>query len=143
MKIRQAREGDESFIVAAVRELANSLGEQSPLAEQYVREFLSQPGCGVLLAEVEGQIVGLVSYTMRPNLYCAGASGQIEELFVHEAFRGRGVARALMTEALRRLAQMGCAEVAVSTTPGNTVAQQLYRSLGFTDEWVLLEKHLR
>jgi len=139
--IREAKPGDEPIIVELIRELARTIGEQSPLTEGYARDYLSHPGSGVFLAEVDSQIIGLVSYSIRPNLYHAAGSGLIEELLVREAFRSHGVGRALMTELLHRLALAGCAEVSVSTTTDNEAARRFYKSLGLVDEAILLEKH--
>jgi ribosomal protein S18 acetylase RimI-like enzyme len=61
---------------------------------------------------------------------------------VRESARGRGVGGALMNELLRRLPFQGCAEVSVTTMPGNVRAQRFYRSHGLVDQAVFLEKHL-
>lgn len=139
--VRPAQPGDEPAIVALIRELAEADGQSSPITGEYVRTYLAFPGSSVLLAEEGGQAIGLLSYSVRPGLYHAGSSGLIEELVVHGPDRGRGIGRALMSELVQRLAALGCAEVSVSTLPGNEDAKRFYRSHGLVDEAVLLEKH--
>jgi len=149
--VRQVGPGDETIVVELIQELAQttlalaasaSVGETSPITEGYVREYLAYPGCGILLAEEDGHAVGLLSYSIRPNLYHAANSALIEELVVRESARNRGVGSALMTELLHRLPSMGCAEVSVSTLPDNEGAKRFYRSHGLVDGAVFLEKHL-
>lgn len=139
--VREAKPGDEPIIVDLIGELANTLGEPSPITPEYARAYLSYPGSGVLLAEDDDQVVGLLSYSVRPNLYHAAGSCLIEELVVSDSARGRGVGGALIPELLRRLASAGCAEVSVTTMPDNEGAKRFYRSHGLVDEAVFLEKH--
>jgi ribosomal protein S18 acetylase RimI-like enzyme len=61
----------------------------------------------------------------------AARTGYILWLNVHEAYRRRGIARALMAIALDRLAAQGCEECWLTTTADNWPAQPLYTSMGF------------
>lgn len=139
--IRDATISEASAIVALISELAGSLDETSPITPAYVRTYLEFPGCGILLAEEAGQITGLLSFSIRPNLYHNGDTAMIEELVVGEAWRGRNVGGALLDNALSRLEDLGCAEVSVTTLPDNTGAIRFYRAHGLVDEAVYLEKH--
>jgi len=139
--IREAAPSDGVAVVALIHELAESGGETSPLTEAYVIAYLASPGSYVLLAEQEGGAVGLLSYSVRPNLYHAGDSALIEELVVADDWRGQGVGGALLQELLARLEKAGCAEVSVTTMPDNEGAIRFYRSHGLVDEAVFLEKH--
>lgn len=141
-RIREARPGDEATITALIRELAAGEGETSPLTEVYARGYLAASGCHVLLAERGGRIAGLLSYSVRPNLYHAGPTALIEELVVAAEERGGGVGGALLEHLLAHLEATDCTEVAVSTMPDNEDAQRFYRAHGLVDEAVLLEKHL-
>jgi len=142
IEIRGAGPGDAAAITALIHELAGTYGEASPLTAAYAREYLAVPGCHVLLAERAGRTAGLLSYSVRPNLYHAGPTALIEELVVAEEARGSGVGGALLEHLLAHLATSGCAEVSVTTMPDNEGAQRFYRAHGLVDEAVLLEKHL-
>jgi ribosomal protein S18 acetylase RimI-like enzyme len=63
-------------------------------------------------------------------------------LVVRGPARNQGIGSALMSEFLKRMAALGCAEVSVATLIENVGAQRFYRSHGLTDDAVLLEKHL-
>lgn len=61
----------------------------------------------------------------------AARTGYIWGLGVEEAYRRRGIARALMGVALTRLAQMGCDACWLTTGADNWPAQPLYLALGY------------
>jgi ribosomal protein S18 acetylase RimI-like enzyme len=140
--IRDAVPGDEATIVALIQELGAASDYGSPVREEDAARYLASPGCGVLLAEGEGEALGLLSYSIRFDLFHAANSCLIDELVVGEAHRGRGIGSALIDEVLRRAASAGCVEVSVTTMPDNEAAQALYRSHGLVDEAVFLEMHL-
>jgi ribosomal protein S18 acetylase RimI-like enzyme len=140
--IRDARAGDEPAVVSLIQEMAAGDGGASPVDPAFVAAYLAHPGSGVLLAEEEGRCVGLLSYSVRPDLYHAGPAALVEELVVHAPLRGHGVGGALLEAFLSRMAALGCAEVAIAVMPDNEGAQRLYRAHGLTEEALLLERHL-
>lgn len=139
--IRPAGLADAPAVVGLVQELAQNGGWQSPLDEDYARDYLSSQGSQILLAEGEGQVLGLLSYSERPNLLHAGNTALIEELVVAEDGRGQGVGGALLEHLLRLLEAQGFAEVSVTTMPDNAGAIRFYQAHGLTDEALFLERH--
>ncbi len=133
--------GDAAKVVALIKQLASEMKEGSALTEDYVAGYLRFPGNHVLLAEEDGSVLGLISFSVRPGLFHAADCALIEELVVAAGHRGRGVGGMLLKDLLVRLEQQGCAEVAVTTMPGNEGAARFYRSHGLVDEAVYLEKH--
>jgi ribosomal protein S18 acetylase RimI-like enzyme len=142
MEIRDADARDQAAICELVRELAASLDEESPITEDFAGAYLETAGTGALVADESGGILGLLTYTIRPNLYHAAQTCLIEELVVRDAARGRGVGGALLQELLRRMFAAGWAEVSVTVMPGNEGALRFYRAHGLVDEAVFLERHL-
>ena len=141
LTIREADAPDAAAIVRLIQELAADDGLESPLDHSYVEYYLSQPKCHVLLADLNGETLGLLSYLIRPDLYHGGDTAYIAELIVSEGARDRGVGSALMKALFDRLESLKIAEVSVSTLPDNAGAIQFYRRHGITDEAVYLEKH--
>lgn len=139
--IRAAQAGDAPAVVRLIHQLAEATGETSPLSEDYLQKYLAYPGSRILLAEDGGEVVGLLSYSVRPDLYHAGDSAYIENLVVTETRRGEGIGRTLLERALTKLEAAGCAEVSIAAMPDNRGALRLYRSMGLVDEAVYLEKH--
>jgi ribosomal protein S18 acetylase RimI-like enzyme len=142
LTIRDARPQDSAAIVRLIAELAATAEDRSPISEAYVERYLSSPMSNALLAELKGSAVGLLSYSIRPDLYHAADACLIEEFVVHETVRGHGVGSALLAELFSRLDGARCAEVAVAALRDNTRAICFYRSHGFDEESVLLERHL-
>ena len=141
--IRQASDTDAPSIVRLVEELADSGGEHSPINASYAVHFLHQPGCHIMLAEAEGQTVGLLSYQLKPDLYHGSDTCYIAELIVSDGFRDQGVGSALMDNLIERMTSQGCVEISVSTMPDNYAAIRFYKKHGLVDEAVLLERHLK
>jgi ribosomal protein S18 acetylase RimI-like enzyme len=139
--VRDAEPQDSAIVAELVRELAAAVGEETPVTEAYVTKYLASPTSKALLAEIGGQVVGLLTYSVRPDLYHAASTCLIEELIVRDAARGQGVGSTLLGELFSRLTALGCAEVSVTTLPGNAKAIEFYRAHGLTDEAIFLEKH--
>jgi GNAT superfamily N-acetyltransferase len=83
----------------------------------------------VFVAEEDGHILGflwvhLIEYANTRIAY-------IEELFVHEDHRRRGLGSALVARTVEWLAEANVPVMFVSTTAGDRIAQQFYRAEGF------------
>ncbi len=139
--IRDATVRDASAIVNLVKELALTMGEKCPLVEAYVTTYLGSTSNTILLAEAQEGILGLLSYSLRPNLYHSGDICLIEELIVGEKARDRGIGTSLLGELLSRMTTNDIREISVSTLPDNHKAIEFYRKHGFKEEGVLLEIH--
>jgi ribosomal protein S18 acetylase RimI-like enzyme len=139
--IRAALKDDSKSVARLIAGLAGEFGEISPITPEYAARYLETPGSHVLLAEGDRQVVGLLSYSIRANLYHAGDTCLIEELIVQQSYRGRGIGGRLLEALFRRLVSLECVEVSVTTLPDNQEAIAFYKSHGMVDEAVYLEKH--
>ena len=144
LDVRKATLADLEPMLSLLTELNRGL--QRPVDTQPAdwRRNLSQlvedPDAHVLVAVVGGEIAGLLTVGSRVTLLHRQPVGLIYELVVAEAFRGKGVGRALTNSAAELAQQLGWAELEVSTEAGNQAAIAFYRSCGFTEEAVLLER---
>jgi ribosomal protein S18 acetylase RimI-like enzyme len=141
VQIRNAEPRDAASVVALVIELAANEGEPCHLTDAFVQQYLAFPGSAILLAKEGERALGLLSYSLRPNLYHAGSSCLIEELVVTAAARGQGIGGLLVSALLERLEGTDCEEVSVSTMADNLGAIKFYKNHGFIDEAVFLERH--
>lgn len=102
--------------------------------EQRYRQFLekAQGKCLIQIVKSEFEAAG----------YCFTSidhenKGEIDSIFLDPEWRGRGLGKELMQNALDWLKKEGCEEIKLSVHPGNTEAIAFYRSLGFANEPVM------
>ena len=140
--LREATSVDAPPVVTLITALARVMDVVTPVDEAYVRDYLASPGSGILVADEAGDVIGLLSYSIRPSLVHAGRSCVIEELVVDQTTQRQGVGARLVEDLLRRAAEWGCVEVSVTTLAGQRGAIEFYKARGFSEDAVLLEKHL-
>jgi GNAT superfamily N-acetyltransferase len=144
--IRPAAVNDVPLLLRFFCELAEY--ERQPNAvvieeETLIKDgFGSQPKFRGLIAEWEGQATG---YALFFGFYSSwkGPGIFLEDLFVREAFRSRGIGRALLSEVARIAQQEGSYGIRWEVLGWNESAIKFYKSLGgeFFDDWrqVLLQ----
>ena len=81
-----------------------------------------------LLADIDGKVVGVARIGSDPN---DQTRGHLFSLYVHPDFAGRGIGRALLTEAMSQLHDRGFALRTLWVFKDNESAQGLYKSFGF------------
>lgn len=133
--VRPAVEADADAVWVLMRDLA--------VFEQYIDDFVitpeivreqgfrkSPPDFYCLVAEAEGQIVGLAVYYFYPFTAQNKPVLYMKELYVQEAYRGQKVGERLI-EALKRVAQeRGSATLTWKVAPWNARGIQFYERLG-------------
>jgi len=126
--------GDAAVLEELMREFYahEGLDYERARSREAVRTLLADPALGrIWLFRVGGDVVGYTAVTMCYSLEFAGRYALLDELYVREGWRGRGIgARALelVAEACREL---GVAAVRLEVDTWNTRAMALYRRLGF------------
>ena len=104
-------------------------------------DAMSEPDHAVLVAEVEGRVIGFV--TLSAGRHWSGETdASIGELVVAPEAEGRGVGAALVEAVVEHARAAGYARISVSTGAANARALRLYRRLGFVDEDVSLSRAL-
>jgi len=91
----------------------------------------------LLVAELDGRVVGMLQLTFIPGLSRRGAwRANIEAVRVDDAMRGRGVGRWLMERALDVARQRECRLAQLTSDRRRTEAHRFYARLGFKDSHV-------
>jgi len=136
--IRPADEEDFPALLEMIRELAlfekaphrvrNSV-EQMRAEKDYFRAFVAQTS--------EGRIVGMALFYFAYYTW-VGKSLYLDDLYVKEAWRGRGIGRALLNRVLDFARQNGCKRVRWQVLEWNTPAIEFYRKMGvdLDGEWI-------
>ncbi len=103
-----------------------------PLAERFVRERLEREESVVFLAQdAAGAALGFAQLYPSFSSVAARPIWVLNDLFVADAARGRGLGHALLEACRRHGALTGAARLELQTLVGNRLAQRLYESLGW------------
>jgi GNAT superfamily N-acetyltransferase len=92
--------------------------------------FGDVPAAHVLLARTDGQVVGFAAYSFLWPAAGLTHSLYLKELYVGQAWRGRGVGTALMRRIREVAATAGCSRVEWTTDDDNSAAKRFYEALG-------------
>jgi GNAT superfamily N-acetyltransferase len=123
-----------------IRELAefeHELEQVTIREEDLARDgFGENPRFRVLIAEWDGRPAAYALFFATYSTW-AGRGLFLEDLFVRESLRGRGIGRALLAEVARIAVDEGCYGVQWEVLDWNEKAIAMYKGLGaeFRDQW--------
>jgi len=140
LRIRPAAIHDAALLRTMIRELAefeHALDFVTITAEELARDgFEKAPRFRAFLAEWEGHAAG---YALFFGCYSTwqGKGLFLEDLFVRQAFRGRGIGKALLASVARIAVDERCYGIHWEVLDWNQKAIELYSALGatFRDQW--------
>jgi GNAT superfamily N-acetyltransferase len=138
--IRPATVEDAPLLMALIRELADferELDLVSNQAEDLARDgFGPNPRFRALIAEWSGQPAGYALFFGYYSTW-AGRGLFLEDLFVRQAFRGKGIGKALLGAVAGVALEDGCYGVHWEVLDWNEPAIGFYKSLGarFREHW--------
>jgi ribosomal protein S18 acetylase RimI-like enzyme len=126
VEIRRVSAGEDESVKAAERLFDDAVDLEA------TRRFLADDANHLLIAYVDGDPAGFVTGTelthpdkREPELF-------LNELGVDEGFRGRGIARALVSQLWELAQRRGCRGMWVLTDEDNEAAQRVYANAGGT-----------
>lgn len=117
--------------------MADPMGDCEPLNKlqqlRLVDGLAQHPTAEVLFAIVENLVVGLATcfvnfstFQVKPYLY-------IHDIVVLQTYRGQGVGKAMMQKLIDVALERKYCKITLEVRNDNTVAQDLYKSLGFDE----------
>ena len=133
VEISSATEADIRTVSVLLGEIEGYYGGDSiPADDGQIRAALfgARPHATVLLARDGDDVLGLASYTFLWPAAGADSSLYLKELYVREAARRRGVARAFMAALNEAATAAGCLRVEWTADTDNPPALALYEALG-------------
>jgi ribosomal protein S18 acetylase RimI-like enzyme len=117
-------------LVEAFARLIPQLSKSSaPPVDGEVAEMVSSPASDVLVARVDGRIVGTL--TLVVFRIPTGVRAWIEDVVVDDSARGHGVGEALNQFALDLARSKGAKTVDLTSRPSREAANRLYQRIGF------------
>ncbi|WP_422925220.1 GNAT family N-acetyltransferase [Singulisphaera sp. PoT] len=141
--IRPCRAEDAETLVRMVFELAEyeKLEEYAQATPESFRTHLfgPRPSAEAILAEVDGESVGFALYFSTFSTFRGQAGLYLEDVYVRETHRGRGIGKALLASVARVAVDRGCGRLEWSVLDWNAPSIGFYRSLGARpmDEWTV------
>jgi GNAT superfamily N-acetyltransferase len=93
-----------------------------------------------LVAEIDGRLVGLTHYLFHRSTITIKPVCYLQDLFTDDAFRGKGIGRALINAVYERAQQAGATRVAWLTHKTNTTAMLLYDKVADNSGFVYYRK---
>ncbi|MET0475043.1 MAG: GNAT family N-acetyltransferase [Mycobacterium sp.] len=140
--IRGARPGDETELVAMVRELAefeHALDECTVTESQLRQALFDEPATvQAHVAEVDGQPAAMALWFRNFSTWDGVAGIYLEDLYVRPAFRRHGLARALLSTLARECVTNDYTRLTWAVLDWNSNAIALYDAVGGRpqDEWI-------
>jgi GNAT superfamily N-acetyltransferase len=144
LTLRDATPADVPEILALIRELA--VYEKEPDAAIATEEDLLRDGFGpepyfrCVMAEWEGKIAGFALYFFQYSTWEGRPALYLEDLFVRQAFRKRGIGAALFRHLAKIAADRHCTRFQWECLDWNQPALDFYESVGakVLREWLNL-----
>ena len=140
--IRRARPGDETEIVAMIRELAEfeRAADECTVTESQISTALfgDDPVGFCHIAEVDGDAAAVALWFRNFSTWDGVAGIYLEDLFVRPQFRRRGLARALLASLARECVDNGYSRLSWAVLDWNVNAIGLYDAVGGRQmsEWI-------
>jgi ribosomal protein S18 acetylase RimI-like enzyme len=120
---------DDELVHAFARLVPQLSRSSPPPTATQLAEMVAAPASDVLLARLDGAIVGTL--TLVTFRIPTGMRAWIEDVVVDDSARGHGVGDALNRFALLIAAEKGCKTVDLTSRPSREAANRLYQRLGF------------
>jgi GNAT superfamily N-acetyltransferase len=133
--VRQAVDEDVPRIVELFTHGSLVEGKEDPGDLAPYRSALAEIDRGparVLVAEVEGQLVGVCQLIVFRHLQNRGGlCAEVESVHVHPDHRGNGIGGILMRAAVQQARELGCYRVQLTSNNARPEAHRFYERLGF------------
>jgi len=96
----------------------------------------------ILVAEMDGRIVGIVHYLYHRSTSLIAPVCYLQDLFTEQGLRGKGVGRALIEAVYARAQEAGAARVYWMTHETNATAMKLYDNIAEKSGFLQYRKNL-
>lgn len=130
IKIRKVEKQDLDFVYQAINELENEVLDFEVFKEIF-EENISNPKNLYLIAENETEGLGFISFHTQNLLHHCGLVGEIQEFFIHQNYRGKGIGRQLINEILQYADRNNLKSIEVTTNKRRVENVLIYENLGF------------
>lgn len=138
IQIRSATTDDAEAVAGLAKELARSFEFSRARFDQTYRVLLRDDDACLLLATGGDDVLGYLLGFTHDTFYANGPVGRVEEIFVRDRVRRRGIGAAAMRAFELWAVERGCALVTLATRR----AGPFYVALGYEESATYLRKPL-
>ena len=134
LAVRVAGPGDMPALMRLFRGFMDYLGDPSPPDAELagaIEPVFADPSAEILIAERGGEPIGYAHVRYYYSVWMAGPECFLEDLFVFEHLRDKGIGRRMLAAIFDRARERGCRRVRLDTNEENTRGIHLYESVGF------------
>jgi ribosomal protein S18 acetylase RimI-like enzyme len=129
VKVEVLDTSTDDAVEAFGRLLPQLSASAKPLDAAALASIADSPAVTLLVARIDGKIIGTLSLAMFP--IPTGLRAWIEDVVVDEASGRQGAGTALVREALRIAEQAGARTVDLTSRPSREAAARVYEKAGF------------
>jgi len=131
LEIRKIEPQDVDFIYKSICELENDK-LNFEVFEQIFHENISNPNHLYLIAENENESLGFISFHTQNLLHHCGIVCEIQEFFIDQNYRSKGIGRQLIEKIMKFADQNNLKSIEVTTNRRRVENVLIYENLGFT-----------
>ena len=102
----------------------------------------SEPQIQALVADANGVVIGIAHFHYQLSSWSETSHCYLEDLYVAEGARGKGVAKALIQQVQELAIKQGCTELFWITKESNSTARKLYDQVANLSDFIRYEKKL-
>lgn len=143
LHIRPATDADVPLVLQFIKDLAHyeRLPHEVVATEESLRETLfgARPYAEVSLGHLGDEPAAFALYFHNYSTFLGRPGIYLEDLYVREEFRGRGLGRAMLRHLARLALERGCGRLEWAVLDWNEPAINFYKRLGAApmDEWTV------
>ncbi len=146
IKIRPAGEMDierMSCLLSQLFSIETDFVPDDEKQRQGLRQLLATPDARILVAEGQGDIVGMATLQVLVSTAEGGPVGLVEDVVVDRDWRGRGVGSALLHHLTRWAEENRLSRLQLAMDSGNSAASGFYKRNGWNGtDLVMLRRRI-
>ena len=130
--IREAHHEDADTLVHLLSQLGYP--QDTSFVRAKLGEYAEREGAKVFVAELNGSVVGFLTFVSEPAFHRQGRIGTITALCVLDSARGHGIGCQLMEGAEAYAREVGCVRIAVASGVERHETHRFYLNRGYEEK---------
>lgn len=120
---------DPNLVVAINKLIPQLTSPKTPVSIATLNELIDNGSSELIVAKEGNEVIGTLSLVV--FTIPTGKKAFIEDVVVDEAYRGKGIAEKMVSEAIKLARNKDVKRIELSSRPSRVAANKLYKKLGF------------